>query len=150
MENEGFAPYNTDYATENIALPKMKSSKIDYELVEKLASFGLNREQIAIAIKIRKDKFIELSKSDEKLNDAIDRGKSKLKLNILAGQLRIGLPDPENGYIGNASMLKHLGMVHLNQAEKSEVDIREDIHVTLTWGNKKIEIDKKDEDKQEI
>lgn len=148
FSEEGPGIYNKNYAQDSIELPKMKSTKIDYELVEKLASFGMNNKQIATAIKICQTNFTALLKTDDKLTDAIAAGKSKICLSILAGQLQMALPDPDNGYIGNAAMLKHIGNVHLGQAEHVELDVKENIHVVLTWGNKKLEVETPEEKKE--
>lgn len=138
-------PYNIDYARTHIDFHSLKSSKIDYELVKKLSSFGLNQKQIAIALKMKLPTFNKYVQEDEKLRNAIEEGKSELDLTISMGQLRLALPDPENGYPGNAAMLKHLGEVYLGQADKSISIDTNDIEIQLVFGNKKI----KDENENE-
>lgn len=141
-----FPNYNTNYAKEKINLRDLKKDRIDYGVVKTLASFGLKPQQISLAIKIKYDKFKELLKIDEELKNAISEGQTDLHLSILAGQLQMALPDPENGYIGNASMLKRLGEVHLGQSEKLDMNIKEDLNIVLKWSGKKNE-EVKEEDK---
>lgn len=148
MEN-AFPIYNTDYAKERVKLCDLKSVDINYGNIKKLASFGLSNKQLAIIIKVNYEKFKELLKTDKELENAISEGQSDLKLSILAGQLRMALPDPENGYIGNAAMLKRLGEVYLGQSEKISMDIQEDIHVVLKWAGKKNDEKIKEDDKDE-
>lgn len=140
MQNDdnAFVPYNVDYARKTIILNQLKRSNIDYALVKKLSSFGLNNNQLALALNIKYADFMNLIKTDEKLSNAIDAGKSELHVNILMGQLQMALPDPDNGYIGNASMLKHLGNVHLRQSDNVKVDVKEDITIKLKFGNTKL------------
>ena len=136
MANEEFViPYNTEYALDRIdhnAIGKLSSK--NYEMIKILASYGLNKSQIATALKISNTKLTELIKNDPKFEEAYNEGLTKLHTVILVSQLRMALPDPENGYDGNATMLKHLGNVHLGQAEKVEVKEEKNIHVKLTWG----------------
>lgn len=98
----------------------------------------MTHEQIAIAVKIDRNKFTELYKTDEKFKNAVNEGKTDLHLTVLAAQLQMALPDPEAGYIGNASMLKHIGNVHLGQSDKLEIKEEKNINVVLKWGNTKL------------
>jgi hypothetical protein len=149
MDDQGFQPYNTNYSMQTIRPCIEKFNKSDYELIKRLASFGLTKEQICIAIKIDKNSFANLYKTDEKFKNAFDEGKTDLHMSILAAQLQMALPDPENGYIGNASMLKHIGNVHLGQSDKIEIKEEKNINVVLKWGNTKIPEESKEENNNE-
>lgn len=141
-----FPVYNTEYVMEKMpqgALIKRIKNK-DYDLILKLAGFGLSKNQIADAIGISSDKFKELINNDEKLQEIIREGELNIRTRILVGQLRMALPDPENNYLGNAALLKHLGQVHCGQAEKLEVKEEKDIHVVLKWNNSNKEDDLND------
>ena len=120
MPNEEMVlPYNENYALSRIDFDSInKLTYKDYHIIRKLAEYGLNMNQIATALKITVTKLNELIKNDPKFIEAFNEGKTKLHTVILVSQLRMALPDPENGYDGNAAMLKHLGNVHLGQSEK--------------------------------
>jgi predicted XRE-type DNA-binding protein len=152
MDDGYMTPYNMDYDVEKIKWADIKKLKSkDYDTIEKLSSFGLSQMQIATALGLNRNNLNDLIKNDERFREAIQVGQTKLKTVILVSQLRMALPDPENNYIGNASMLKHLGNVHLGQAEKIEVTEKQDIHVVLKWGNNTIpELNKKENDKKEV
>ena len=135
-DEEMILPYNENYALEKIdfkAINKMTAK--DYHIVKTLAEYGLNMNQIATALKLSITKLNELIKNDPKFMESFNEGRTKLHTVILVSQLRMALPDPENGYQGNAAMLKHLGNVHLGQAEKMEIKEEKNIHVKLTWGS---------------
>lgn len=130
-----FPIYNTNIVMEEMPkgalIQKIKSK--DYDLILKLVGFGLSKNQIREVLGMSQDKFKEMLNTDEKLKNVIMEGELNIKTRILVGQLRMALPDPENGYIGNAALLKHLGMVHCGQSEKLEVKEEQDIHVVLKW-----------------
>ena len=136
-----FPVYNTNIVMEEMpkgALIKKLKNK-DYDLILKLVGFGLSKNQIREAIGLSQEEFKRLMIDDEKLKEVIAEGELNIKTRILVGQLRMELPDPENNYLGNASLLKHLGQVHCGQAEKIEIKEEQDIHVELKWnvgGNK--------------
>ena len=133
-----FSVYNIDYSISQIKQRVKYFKNNDYELISKLASFGMTQKQIGIAIKINEAEFKRLYDEDPKFKVAIDEGKTDLHMSILAAQLQMALPDPEAGYIGNAAMLKHIGNIHLGQADKLEVKEEKNINVVLRWGNTKL------------
>jgi hypothetical protein len=147
-EDKEIIPYNEDYSKDNIPVAKYIGTKrITREVLFKLAKIGCTYGEIADIIGMPYKEFIDQRKINPDIDDAINAGRAELKANIRRGQLQVAMPDPENDYKGNAPMLIHLGKVVCGQNEI--IEVKEDINVKLTWGNKEI-YSNENKDKDEI
>lgn len=145
-DDKEIIPYNDEYSKDKIQIAKyIGTRRITNEVLTKLAKIGCSYGEIADIIGMPYKEFVEQRKLNPQIDEAINAGKAELKASIRRGQLQLAMPDPDNDYKGNAPMLIHLGKVVCGQNEV--IEVKEDINVKLTWGNKEIYNTEKDDNK---
>jgi hypothetical protein len=90
---------------------------LDYVLIEKLANLGCPDYEIAYAIGYSPAHFNKLKKKDILIRGAIERGSNAIKISIRRAQLKVAIPNENDEYPGNVTMLIWLGKQYLHQSD---------------------------------
>jgi len=147
-EDGQIIPYNMEYSSDYIPpRDRRKTPKLDYNLIYKLSKIHCNEQEIADILGINVKTLANWKKEDSQLAQALTEGFADYKITIRRAQLQIALPDPENGYNGNARMLEHLGKTYCGQNEV--IQVKQDIKVKLSWGNKTVYDNTNTEDEED-